>query len=304
MISFNKMGVNAVENHKGDKLPKEASVQIENVNFQVLITFQRWSGKEIPTHEPIMHNHVFYELFVCKQGEIRIKSADGDILLRAGDIALIPPAKAHILKHTGQDTEGYIIPFLCKKVNCKSGFDLYKKLTPIINNEIHIFKNCPDFIFETERIVEEFFSGSVENFLVALYLLELFLKMVRVKKNRDAEAETDTIKDDVVANDIERMMKLDSMIANRYLQQYSASDYAKELFISTRQLDRIVIKRYGKSLHQLIVDRRFAFAEQLLSTTDLTIEVIASSAGFSSSASLYREFKKRYGMTPAAFRKA
>ena len=77
----------------------------------------------------------------------------------------------------------------------------------------------------------------------------------------------------------------------------------KELFISTRQLDRIVIKRYGKSLHQLIVDRRFTLAEQLLSTTDLTVEVIASRAGFSSSASLYREFKKRRGVTPAAFRR-
>ena len=99
------------------------------------------------------------------------------------------------------------------------------------------------------------------------------------------------------------MVKLDIMIANRYLQKFTASDYANELFISTRQLDRIAIKRYGKSIHQLIVDRRFTLAEQLLSTTDLTVEDIASRSGFSSSASLYREFKKRKGVTPAVFRK-
>ena len=50
------------------------------------------------------------------------------------------------------------------------------------------------------------------------------------------------------------------------------------------------------------VDRRFELAKQLLSTTELTVEVVAANAGFSSSASLYREFKKRMGLTPDAFR--
>ena len=159
--------------------------------------------------------------------------------------------------------------------------------------------NCSEYVLEIQKIVEESFSGTTEKFLTALHLLELFLKIASQRSNKDsAPSNVDSF-----SNDIERMMALDKMIATTYLQKYSASDYARELFISTRQLDRIVMKRYGKSLHQLIVDRRFALAEQLLTTTRLTIEEIASSTGFSSSASLYREFKKRLGITPSDFRK-
>ena len=157
------------------------------------------------------------------------------------------------------------------------------------------------FYFRNKKIVEESFEENFEKFLAALHFLEMLLEIVKVKTKEYAY--TDQKNNESVAYDIERMMKLDSMIANRYLKKCNASDYAKELFISTRQLDRIVIKRYGKSLHQLIVDRRFTLAEQLLLTTDLTVEVIALRAGFSSSTSFYGEFKKRKGVTPAVFRK-
>lgn len=290
-----------MQEKRGDKLTKEASVSLENVNFRMLITLKYWSKGERPVHETLLHNHVFHELFVCKQGEINIKTADGDILLGSGDIAIIPPTKFHVLRYTGQDTQGYIIPFLCKKIGTEANINLYKKLLPIINNETYILRNSFDFIAKTEKIVEEFFSGATEKFLVALHLLELFLKIAEDKKHSDVSV-MDKRKNEAVSNDIERMMKLDGMIASRYLQKCTASDYAKELFISTRQLDRIVIKRYGKPLHQLIADRRFTLAKQLLTTTELTIEAVASSSGFSSSARLYKEFKKRHGVTPAAFR--
>ncbi len=286
---------------ENEKLTREASVLLENVDFHVLISSPYLSEGERPVHETLLHKHVFYEFFVCKQGEISIKTAEGDILLCSGDIAIIPPTSSHVLRYVAENTEGYIIPFMCKKVNGDSNIDVFKKLTPVINNEIHLFNNCSDYICETQKIVEESFEGICEKFLTALHFLEMLFRIVKLKTKE--ESDTDQKKNEAVSDDIERMVKLDSMIANRYLQKYTAADYAKELFISTRQLDRIAIKKYGKSIHQLIVDRRFTLAEQLLSTTDLTVEDIASRAGFSSSASLYREFKKRKGITPAAFRK-
>ena len=290
-----------MKKNDNDKFTREASVLLENVDFHVLISFSNLSKGERPMHETLLHKHVFYEFFVCKQGEISIKTAEGDILLRSGDIAIIPPTKSHVLRYVSENTVGDIIPFTCKKVSGDNHIDVFKKLTPIMNNEIHIFNNCPEYISETREIVEESLAGRSEKFLTALRFLEMLFEIVKVKTREYLEA--DVKKNGDTSNDIERMMKLDSMIASRYLQKFTAADYAKELFISTRQLDRIAIKRYGKSIHQLIVDRRFALAEQLLSTTDLTVEDIASRSGFSSSASLYREFKKRKGVTPAAYRK-
>ena len=280
---------------------KEFGVQLENVNFQILITLPSCTDGERPPHEALMHKHVFHELFVCTQGEIRIKTHDGSILLEAGDIAIIPPTLTHVLQYCGQGTLGCTIPFLMKRNGMENGTDLYKKILPIANEETHVFRNRLDFVCEIEKVIDEAFQPKTEKFLPALHLLELFLKLAK-EKRENVEIEMTQKKNESSSNDIERMMKLDELIATRYRQKCSGAELAKELFISTRQLDRIVTKRYGKSLHQLLVDRRFELAEELLATTELTVEAVAANAGFSSSASLYREFKKRRGATPAAFR--
>ena len=51
------------------------------------------------------------------------------------------------------------------------------------------------------------------------------------------------------------------------------------------------------------MDKRIQTAEQLLVTTDMTVDKIAVTVGFSSSAGFYREFMKRYDTTPAEYRK-
>ena len=229
----------------------ETSVQIENVNFHALIAFLSYLGGERSAKETLLHKHVFYELFVCQEGEIEIKTTEGNILLSSGDIAIIPPTYSHVLKRADNDTKAYIISFLCKKTGNETNTDLYKKLMPIVDNDIHIFNGHPEFVLESEKIVTEAFSENVENFLTAVHLLELFLKIANSSHERDVSRTSST---NQRSNDIERMMLLDSLINTKYFQKYSASDYAKELFISTRQLDRISIKRYGKSMHQLILD--------------------------------------------------
>lgn len=281
---------------------KEFGVHLENINFQVLIVLPFClAGKREP-HETLMHKHVFHELFVCTKGEIHIKTPDGNIFLESGDIAIIPPSKTHVLQYSSDDTIGCTIPFLIKRNGMEYGVDLYEKVRPIANEETHIFRKHTEFVQEMEKVLEEAFRSDVERIFPALHLLELFLKLAKEHKENSNTIAAQK-KSEPVSNDIERMMRLDELIATRYLQKCSGAELAKELFISTRQLDRIVTKRYGKSLHQLLVDRRFELAEQLLETTELTVEAVAANSGFSSSASLYREFKKRRGSTPAAFRK-
>lgn len=295
-------GVGVLERKNEKQQTKEFSVQLENVNFQILIVLPFYSNGERPLHETLMHKHVFHELFVCTKGEISIKTPDGNILLKTGDIAIIPPAKTHVLQYSGHDTKGCTIPFLLRRNGVEHSVDLYKKISRIAGEETHIFRDHLKFVQEIEKIIDESFQEKTEKFLPALHLLELFLKLAK-ERNENIETEKTQKKCEAVSNDIERMMHLDGLIATRYRQKCSGAELAKELFISTRQLDRIVTKRYGKSLHQLLVDRRFELAEQLLETTELTVEAVAANSGFSSSASLYREFKKRRGSTPAAFRK-
>ena len=282
------------------KFPVEISVLLENVKFQALVALSPEDDQSRSDHEKFMHKHEFYELFFCKRGEFHIETSDESILLRAGDLAIIPPTQTHVLGHIAPHTDGYIIPFLYKRIREEGTVDLYRRLTRIINRDILILKDQPSIVEQADKTVKEAISGRTEMLLIALHLLELLLRIASL----ESEPHTDKhAHESLISNDIERMMALDTLIAKRYLQSYTASDYAKELFISTRQLDRIVIKRYGKSLHQLIADRRLTLAEQMLITSDLTVEEIAARTGFSSAASLYRAFKKHRGITPSTVRK-
>ena len=283
----------------GIKQMTEASVLLENVDFNMLITSSHYINSQSGISKPLLHDHVFYELFLCKRGELCIKTAEEDIILNSGDIAIIPPSKTHALSRVSDYTEGITIPFNCKMVNRIFNVDIYKRLNTIINNEAHVFNNCEDRVYEIERLIKKSLEDGAEDFLTALGFIEILLTLGKAKpKQRDNGFK----KNEAVSDDIEKMMKLDSMISSRYHQKMTASDFARELFISTRQLDRIAIKRYGKSIHKLIVDNRFSFAEQLILTTDLTVEEVALRAGFSSSAGLYKEFKRRKGMTPSVYR--
>ena len=75
------------------------------------------------------------------------------------------------------------------------------------------------------------------------------------------------------------------------------------LYISPRQLARIVKKRYGASLHQMIVKKRIESAAKLLVESNLSVEEIGSVIGFNTKSCFYRAFRDEYSMTPLQYRK-
>ncbi|MCL2511178.1 MAG: helix-turn-helix transcriptional regulator, partial [Bacteroidales bacterium] len=54
---------------------------------------------------------------------------------------------------------------------------------------------------------------------------------------------------------------------------------------------------------EYINDLRLDEAKRLLDNSDLTIESIALDCGFNTSRTFYNQFRERYRMTPAAYRK-
>lgn len=73
--------------------------------------------------------------------------------------------------------------------------------------------------------------------------------------------------------------------------------------VSSSQLRRHFKKFYRRSTHQVLKKIQMMEATRLLSETDLTIDQIASKAGFSSSADFFRNFKLSYMTTPHQWRK-
>ena len=278
----------------------ETSIQIENAAVRLLI--HRRKNIE-PDEESMlnrsMHSHVSAELFAVAEGSITLDIPGEKITLNKGDAALVPPGIQHYKSSASSDAQDHIVSVLCYKRNSGEEYDLYKLISPMLTGEnILVFRSKPEIYNAMDKLITVF---SINKFLSAMHMVELLIKIADIKCERVAPALNLRTNESCDA-DIERMMKLDELINGFFTHELTLDEAAKHLYISARQLDRIVRKRYGKSLRCVVVDKRISVAEKMLTTTDMTVDKIGRAVGFGSKMGFYREFSKRFFATPAEYR--
>jgi len=77
---------------------------------------------------------------------------------------------------------------------------------------------------------------------------------------------------------------------------------AKQMCVSRRTAEIRFRKVTGRSINELIAERRIRVVSELLIETGLSVEAISQQAGFSSSGYLGTKFKEATGMTPTNYR--
>ncbi|MGH3738854.1 MAG: AraC family transcriptional regulator ligand-binding domain-containing protein [Micromonosporaceae bacterium] len=82
----------------------------------------------------------------------------------------------------------------------------------------------------------------------------------------------------------------------------SLAEVSGELMVSARTLRRRLTAE-GVSFRELSWTARQERAEQLLTSTDLTVERVAASVGYSEAATFVRAFSRRHGVSPTAYRR-
>ncbi len=82
----------------------------------------------------------------------------------------------------------------------------------------------------------------------------------------------------------------------------SRATLARELSVSEGTLSRVINARFGKSVPQLINERRIEDAKRLLAETNAAVKVVAEEVGFSALASFNRVFKDTTGESPSSYR--
>ena len=176
-------------------------------------------------------------------------------------------------------------------------------LSPIVDCEkVIIFKNALDIFNSADGIIK--MVNRSPSVLPAMHMTELLLNCLEHKLEYfDGGMEKEDGDSSDSDGDLTRITKLDRLVYNSYNQNLTADEIAAMLFISSRQLDRISRKRYGKPLHRVIIDRRISSAERMLLESELTVDKIGSLVGFGSRSGFYREFGRKHGMTPAEYRK-
>ena len=280
----------------------ESHVQLENMTLSVIVNrTANTAANEIILNDSL-HTHIYHELFVCGKGTLTLQTANGSLQLDAGDAALVPVGIRHVLKEIPMPADYEVIGFLCTPVNGQPLSELYKSLRPLQNaSGILIFRHAPTLFGQMQEVIVGQSEKEKPDCYPALKMLMLLLDLSRLPP----EEERPLLQPSASAprsKDIQFIHVLEQMIGFQYVKPFRLSDFAEQLHIGSRQLERIVYQHYGKSLRRVIMEERLQAAEKLLLYSDMTIDKIAFSVGFGSKAGFYREFQRRHKITPVQFR--
>lgn len=97
--------------------------------------------------------------------------------------------------------------------------------------------------------------------------------------------------------------KLELIFSRIYTEDIKLSHIAKELFLSEKQVARIIKKAYNCTLSELIVNKKLSTACNLLRSTDKSIADIIKDLNIKTESYFFVLFKQHYGCTPLAYRK-
>ncbi len=85
-------------------------------------------------------------------------------------------------------------------------------------------------------------------------------------------------------------------------ERLNVNQVSSEAAFSKFHFIRLFKKIYGKTPHQYLRDVRLDKAKKLISAVDVDIESVCLQVGFESVGSFSSLFKRRFGITPAAYR--
>ncbi len=99
------------------------------------------------------------------------------------------------------------------------------------------------------------------------------------------------------------LRKAMGVLAERLLEIHSVEQWAAEIGVSRRVLERRFLAGLGRSPLSMMRHERVERAKKLLTTTDLPVSRIAERCGFQSNERLTVNFRAAVGMPPAAYRR-
>lgn len=278
------------------------SIAICNTNIHVdTISINKSTSKEKTYYQ---HRHPGIEIHYIADGEFKVNCAERYFLLSSNTLILIPAGTYHDITAIKENATKLSFSFMIHKSNninpgsnSNIFYSTYTKSEPIIANlqdseaktilqrMIMLLNKDQDNQFLADKLLS--LCGSL--------LLELIPDVMNTDSN-SITAESVQIQEDI-------SFKIDSFMGRNFMHNDAKSRMADDLYISPRQLQRIIQKNYGMSYREKLTETRIQIAVDLLRNTDMSINKISEILGYSCSANFSAFIKRNTGKTPTQIRK-
>lgn len=240
-----------------------------------------------------LHNHVYYELFNVIEGTLTLHFEKGSITLHRNSSIIIPPMIFHVCsKEPNSIVEA--IDFQFKSNKLKSTMPLYniisKTLVPPYYTIIDDYKMM---------ILLKNLHSSIEknDYLQVSLLFHRFVLLLFNAANDTSNTHTSP-----VDSNIKRLYKIQQTISRDYSKDIKLETIANMLFLSPRQVNRLIKQHMGHSFKEYLTIMRMNAASEYLITTNIPISEIYNKVGYNSLQSFYVAFQKHFSCTPIEYR--
>lgn len=252
-------------------------------------------------HEP--HTHEFFELICQVCGESVVNISSEKINFRRGSIYILSPGTEHCIENVNDDA------ILLKVFLKKTDFDdiyrqimrsdtllsrffsgaLYSENGGWLSFEAGDDNDVTDLLLRMRY--HEVRSSPTDPVMKEALVMQLFCRLVD-KHIESAKTSTNT----------DRVVKIISAIRADF-RNITLEEVSERFHFSPGYISRIVKRATGMSFTELTEVLKLEHAEKLLRLTDLSIDDVATGAGFGCREFFHRKFKEKYSLTPSKYRK-
>ena len=199
-------------------------------------------------------------------------------------------------------TKRYSLGFTYKCENRGKTEDLYSKFNSVLSGTVlKKRENRADMRSVFERLIGYYNTSSTLKWhYIKACIYELLIMVYDELSSENPKADMDEILSD---NSLMRSYRIDMILNKYYMYDISAAFIAAKLYLSEKQVNRIMYKQYKQTFGQKIPNPRMQVAARYLSETSLCNSEIAARVGYTSLCGFYTAFEKQCGCTPGEFRK-
>lgn len=271
-----------------------------NIKVIQLVKVQPDSSWTVPEH-----SHNDYEFHIIPYGKGYIGIQDHDLAVNGGEFYITGP---HIRHKQLSDRENPMTEYCLEcEINITdnlseafvSSYEEDRLLKDVLSGPYPIiFKDSNGISSLFEEIFSEIEKKDAGYYLkiqtlVIDILINLFRTVTSYENIKYAYAVPQKSIDDL------RINRLVMFVETNYKRDISLADASKILFLSPRQINRLMQKKFKMTFHDYLLNHRLSIAKQLLEENMLSIESVAYESGFSSHFYMYQVFK-RSGLRPPA----
>lgn len=269
-----------------------SNIRVEVIFLDEGFRMQRATSGDVLSHIKHIHRHSTHEIFFVLDGTLAVATEQG-ISKYENSAVIIPPDYDHYT--VSEVKNGYCFYFTVTQDE-KSDESRFCRIERRLSGEIAALALDEQLRFYVEQFAE--CTGGDQRGEVLPHLL--FLLFYRLFETLDPPPEA-SVRNAAFPKSNKYIHRIDAYIVEKK-GDVALEELAQALYLSPKQVSRIIRKEYGCSFPALLNQRRLTTACMLLKYTDLPASQIATEVGYTYENYFFAQFKRAYGLTPLQYR--